>query len=179
MKKLIVIIGLVCWGKVFSQNDSACNPQINQMSLQHFIETCFQEKYKSSLNDIGLSGICYARFQVTTDGQLKDIQVSPGTNEVLAAFITTALQKTSGYWNYDKSKDLPANEYIVLPIEYNLQKDGNTTKSVTEPQALLSFFSPAGKSNSVKLVFLKSVEYTSPFDNKNNWKKVTMAKQNL
>lgn len=176
---IVIIITLVCSGKILSQNDSKYDPAIKQMSLQHFIETCFQENYKSSLYNIGQSGICYARFQITPDGGLNDIRVSPGVNETLAEFIKTSLEKTNGYWNNTDSAGSDAGEFIILPIEYNLQVNGKSVKSIAEPRALLSFFSPNNGSKPVKLVFLSRVEYTAPFDNNHHSKQYSIIKQDL
>jgi hypothetical protein len=172
MKNILIIILLTSGIKVFAQVDSILTPRTNQMILQQFIEEEFQKNFHSTLRNIGLSGVCYTKFQINSSGQPVNIQVSPGTNDTLAKFLKITLEKTNGYWHNADYVSMRANEYIILPLEYHLYKNGKIMEANTPSNLLLSFFYNRYDTDPVKLIFLRKAECVSPFDSRNSSKKV-------
>lgn len=164
MKRTLIAILLIAPMISYSQTDISYAPVINNMTFQHFLSRELFNNYNLRLKNIGHSGVCYIRFQVDTAGRPINIMVSPGTNDTLAIFLKECLLKTNGYWYVSKNRKPDTDEYIIQPVVYNLQKNGQTNAITTNPHALLAFLNPNMNSKPVKLVFLQKIEYTSPFE---------------
>lgn len=163
MKKILTALAMISWMNGFSQVDPSYSPMINQKNFQQFIGLEFFNNFNTRLSNLGLSGVCYTMFQIDSLGRPVNIRVSPGTNLTLSTFLQECLVKTNGYWRSSKEKSDP-DEFLIQPLVYNLQKDGRTTLVTTPPHSLLAFFSPDNHRKPMKVVFLETIEYTSPFE---------------
>lgn len=178
MKKILTALVLMSCLNSFSQVDPSYSPLINQKTLQHIIGLEFFNNFNTRLSDLGLSGVCYTMFQIDSLGRPVNIRVSPGTNSTLSKFLQECLAKTNGYWRSSKEK-MDLDETLILPLVYNLQKDGRTTLVTTPPHSLLAFLSPENDRKPMKVVFLETIEYTSPFENCFTDPQIELKKQNL
>jgi hypothetical protein len=164
MKKILIAIALFSGLHAAAQSGTVYSPQINQMTFQSFIEQEFINNFSTRLQNMGLSGLCYTKFQIDSLGRPYNIRVSPGTPDTLVRFLKECLAKTNGYWRNLNGGKADPNEYLIQPLQYTLQKDGQANLVTTGSLTLFYFLTPANGPQPVKVVFLPKIEYMSPYE---------------
>ena len=170
MKYLFLIC--LCFNFILAIGQQAeyLNPKINGQTLPSFLDNYFSDSFQHRLDILGIHGTTWVKFKISVDGKLKRVVCSPGTHPTLIRFIIEAIMLTNEYWKpkIENGKAIES-EWIVLPIDYTLQKNGRTKGEMVDSKELSEFFSDVNPVSPEKITFLKSLEFVSPFDNGNSW----------
>ena len=160
---------IICSLSTYAQHTSRL-PNIAERSFPVFIHEAFRNNFNNRLDTIGLSGFCWVKFKVNTDGTFRNLEVSPGTPVVLSDFIKETLLFTNGLW-----KDRPTTEWLVLPVRYTLQKEGKADLITPDPFEMEVFFADQdGMNRPSTMTLLPALEFESPFDGENNFKRMKL-----
>ncbi len=158
MKKIITIALILFTGNIcFSQN-SYTTPNVNGLSFPLFLDKAVRSSFDSKLSDLGIDGSCWIKFKISPSGNIKELEISPGTDSSLTAVLKEAVLHSDGLWTFRNEK-----EWLILPFRYTLQKEGKTETVALNSNELNSFFSEEANSQ-ITWTFLPVQEFVSPFD---------------
>jgi hypothetical protein len=161
MKYMILIVFTFYSSLLLGQTNLTDNIKVQDSSFTSFLESRIINGYHSRLENVGEWGVCWIKFTLSANNTVSDIAISPNTNLVFANFLKEVITNTSGKWAFSNDFPLKQEKVIIIPVWYNLQKDGKAKKIENSDDHIVSFLTDSKKPNMV--ILFPKVEVVSPF----------------
>ncbi|RYZ20004.1 MAG: hypothetical protein EOO10_23695 [Chitinophagaceae bacterium] len=127
------------------------------MSLYNYLNSRFRQY--QGLDTFGVKGYCWVKFQVDTFGTPKNLMVSSGATQRIAAFLRKQLEQTEKSWPIKKVDGKKVESgLLVLPIRYVYYLQGSTLfKNIEADMRDLGDFFNANSRYKEKVTFLPAI----------------------
>jgi hypothetical protein len=145
-------------------------PDIENKPFPVFWENAIRNNFTNRLGTVGATGVCWIKFRLEQENTPVNIRVSPGTPPALEQLIKEILATTAGQW-----VSRPQTHWLILPFRYTLQKNGKTDLITPDPFEMEVFFADQdGMNRPSTITLLPALEFESPFDGENNFKRMKL-----
>lgn len=162
----LMLLKIVALGQTNRTDEITVNDTVFLVYLDQKIIDNFQPR----LSNIGEWGICWIRFELSPENKISSISISPATNPIFKSFLTEVVESTNGKWKFPKEFDDKVYKVLVVPLWYNLMKDGKANRIENNDDQILTLLS-ADTDKPQKVILFPKLEYVSPFvwsSNKSN-----------
>jgi hypothetical protein len=147
---------------VLGQTTSTDEIRVNDTAFSVYLEQRIIDNFQVRLNDIGEWGTCWIKFELSPENKIYSISISNATNQIFRSFLTDVVESTNGKWTFPKEFDDKAYKVLIVPLWYNLMKDGKANRIENNDDQLLSLLS-ADAGRPQKIIIFPKLEYVSPF----------------
>jgi len=146
----------------FAQKNATHDIKVNDTAFLTFLEGKIIGNFHSRLSNIGEWGTCWIRFELSPENKINSISISNGTNQTFRAFLKEVIESTNGKWTFPKEFNDKDYRMLIVPLWYNLMKDGKANRVENSDDQILPLLS-SDSNRPQKVILFPKLEYISPF----------------
>ena len=162
MKYILVFWLILIHFASFGQTKSESEITVNDTALLAFLDVRIINNFHSRLENVGEWGTCWLKINVTEKDSVSTVFVSPAVNRTFAMFLIETLKDENNHWNFPTQYGEFERRVLVIPLWYDLQKNGRAVKAENTSDELISFLTD-NSSKPQRIILFPKLEYISPF----------------